>query len=340
MAQGNQTIFDAMYGREILELTLETDLSRLLDSRVEEEYQHALLTFTTASGEEEIHDLKIRPRGKFRRRVCDFPPIKLNFSKGRLMERGYIAEYDKLKLVTHCLDDKSASKENVAREYLAYRLYSELTPKSYRVQLVKINYVDSKGRIGRLKRYGIILEDTDEMAHRAGGEECEECRGLSASDMSAKDENLMAVFQYMIGNADYDLKMMRNLKMVRPYLGGGVIPVPYDFDFAGLVNPSYALPSSDYGLTSVKQRVFLGNQVDSAMLTSTLQLFNEKREAMERIIEDCPLLRNSEEQDLVNYLATFYMEAEAILTGSPVQQKLRRQALHESLPVNLTQMGK
>jgi hypothetical protein len=340
IAQSSNTIFDEFYGEELLEIKLETDLSSLIDERQSDEYQHAILTFTNKAGEVEMHDLKIKARGKFRRRVCDFPPIKLNFSKSRLMERGYVAEYDKLKLVTHCLEDKAVSRENVAKEYLAYQLYEQLSEKSYRTQLVKITYVDSKGRIGRIKRYGFVLEDTDEMAHRAGGKECEECHGLPASELAAKDANIMAVFQYMIGNADYDLTMMRNVKMVRPYLGGGVIPVPYDFDFAGLVNPSYALPNSDYGLVSVKQRVYLGHKVDSAVLVSTLEHFINRRSALEQTIKDCPMLGRSERDDILLYLDTFFQETDSILRGSPEQQPLRLQALREGHPNTDTQIGK
>lgn len=338
--QEANTIFDEFYGEEVLEIKLETDLTALIGDRQSDDYQHAILTFTNKEGGVEMHDLKVKVRGKFRRRVCDFPPIKLNFSKDRLMERGYVAEYDKLKLVTHCLEDKSVSKENVAKEYLAYRLYNELTEKSYRTQLVKINYVDSKGRVSRIKRYGVILEETDEMAHRAGGKECEECRGLPASEFNTEVANLMAVFQYMIGNSDYDMDMMRNLKMVRPYLGGGVIPVPYDFDFAGLVNPSYAIPNSDYGLVSVKQRVFLGHKVDSAVLSNTLDRFLERRSAMEAVVEDAPLLNRNERNNIIRYLDTFYAEVDSIMRGAPEQQTLRLQALREVSSEAGTQIGK
>ncbi len=328
-AQGKQTIFDALYRPDILELSIETDLSELIDDRKSDEYQHAIFAFENAAGELEQHDMKLKPRGKFRRNMCDFPPIKLNFSKSRLMERGYIAEYDKLKLVTHCLDDKFASKENVAREYLAYQLYRIISDKSYRTQLVKITYIDSKNRIGRIKRYGFVLEDTDEMAHRSGGKECEECINVPQADFVAEEEHKMAVFQYMIGNADYNTGMMRNVKMVRTYTEGKVIPVPYDFDFAGLVDPSYAIPNSDYDLVSVKQRVFLGFKVDSAMLSSTLQHFLTKREELIAEVDDCKLLSRSGRTEVTRYLKTFFREAENILRGAPLRETLRMQALRD-----------
>jgi hypothetical protein len=333
-AQDKQTIFDALFSPEILEVTIETDLTRLIDNRKTDDYQHAIFSFENAAGELEQHDMKLKPRGKFRRTVCDFPPVKLNFSKDRLMERGYIAEYDKLKLVTHCIEDKFASRENVAREYLAYRLYSIVSDKSYRVQLVKINYTDSKNRVSRIKRYGFILEDTDEMAHRAGGKECEECINVPANELALREEHVMSVFQYMIGNADYNTGMMRNVKMVRPYTGNGVIPVPYDFDFAGFVDPSYAIPNSDYGLVSVKQRVFLGNKVDSALLSSTLQHFLAKWPEMEEEVEQFKLLSRHSRMESIQYLENFVKEAENILSGSPIREQLQKQAIRDNAKGN------
>lgn len=334
--QADRTIFDGLsFSAEALEVSIETDLASLIDNRKTEDYQKAVFSFENASGTLEVHEIKVKPRGKFRRSVCDFPPVKLNFSKDRLLSSGYIAEYDKLKLVTHCLDDKFVSKENVAKEYLAYRLYNELTPKSYRAQLVKITYIDTKNRISRIKRYGFILEDTDEMAHRAGGKECEECLNVPKEGLSLADENRMAVFQYMIGNADYSTPMMRNVKMVTPYMGSGIIPVPYDFDFSGLVAPSYALPNSDYGLVSVKQRVFLGEKVDAAILAGTLEEFRNKRAAMQAIVNGFKLLSRQGREEVLQYLDTFYEEAEAILSSSPVQHELRAQAVKDSVQNSL-----
>ena len=331
LAQDKQTIFDALYSTEIIEVSIETDLSNLIDNRKQDDYQDAVFTFERQDGTTEVHEMKLKARGKFRRSVCDFPPVKLNFSKGQLMEQGYVSKYDKLKLVTHCIDDKIASKENVAREYLAYRLYNLVSDNSYRAQLVRVNYIDSNDKVSRIKRYAVLLEDTDEMAHRLGGEECEDCINIPAQEQSGADEHKMALFQYMIGNADYNTRMLRNVKMVRPYAAGaGIIAVPYDFDFSGFVDPSYAIPNSDYGLVSVKQRVFLGNKVDSALLASTLQHFVAQRQAMIDEVDNSKLLSRQSRGEVTRYLETFFKEANNILSGSPLKEKLQQQALNQN----------
>lgn len=295
------SVFDMIYqDDEILDVTIETNLSTLIEERRTEEFQKGLITFN-----DKQLIVKLRPRGKFRRRICDFPPVKLKFPKKHLAAAGIEPEFNDLKLVTHCLDARYESKENVIKELLAYKMYQQLTDKSYRVQLVKITYIDANDKMGKIKRYGFIIEDTDEMAKRAGGKEYEQLNP-DPSVVSTLDENTMAVFQYMIGNADYNLPMLRNLKMVQPKNGGELIPVPYDFDFSGLVNASYAQPNVDYGLKSVRERAFLGLPVEDKVLKRTFGLFKIKRAAIEKVINEQSGLSRVSKAEILAYIATFY----------------------------------
>ena len=162
-------------------------------------------------------------------RVCDFAPLKLNFSKKDLVKAG-LKEFDKLKLVTHCMDDKSISKEAVMREYLAYKLYNELSNVSLRVQLVKITYVDVNTGEKIKNRYGFLIEDIDELAARNNAEVYERMN-VQDNQLIATAENNHSFFQYMIGNADWDLKMLRNVKLLQDKRNGKITVVPFDFDF-------------------------------------------------------------------------------------------------------------
>ena len=110
-------------------LTIETDMVQLLDSKTEESYQPASITWP---GIEQPFAIELRPRGITRRKICDFPPLKLNFNKKELRAAGLYGDYDKLKLVSECqLDEKL-----LLREYLAYCLYNEMTDRSFRAHLV------------------------------------------------------------------------------------------------------------------------------------------------------------------------------------------------------------
>ena len=186
------SVFDLLSGTEVREITIRTDLTQLLASTEREaEYQVASFTFEDDQDVLRTFDLKLRHRGKFRLQACEFPPIKLNFPKTVLLNSG-LAKHDKLKLVTHCTEDKNLGNEKVLREYLAYKLYQELSPYSYRVQLVQIQYLDTSGKISGFRRYGFIIEDTDEMTARIKGEECDTCTYAAPSSFDTKAALMLA----------------------------------------------------------------------------------------------------------------------------------------------------
>lgn len=323
----SSSIFDRLSGVEVREITLKTNLSSILDSRTEEpEYVPAEMVFDRA-GTEERWNLKVRPRGKYRRRVCDFPPLKLNFSKGDLRARG-MADFDDIKLVTHCTDDRIDGKDQVLREYLAYLLYQQLSPASYRVQLVRIQYVDTEGRISPMRRYGFIIEDTDEMAARLGGEECESCTNPAPATIDMAAENMHALFQYFIGNTDYSVPMVRNLKFVSSP-GRQLVPVGYDFDFSGLVNATYALPSMHLGQLTVQHRIFLGMSAPNEVIAKNIALFRQKRLELLQTVRNFKYVSRESRDEMAAYLDLFYVQLDQLERNNPSlswYQRLRQEA--------------
>ena len=300
-----ESLFDYLSkGGEVVELSLKTDMDELINNRRRAEYQAAELSYTDAGGGETVWEVGVLPRGRYRRRICDFPPIRLNFSKGQLEERGVNPEYDKMKVVAHCLEEKD--KESlVLKEYLTYLLYNQLSPNSYRVQLARITYLDTKEKFDKIRRYGILIEETDELAHRLGGTEFE-TMGQTADSVATAEENIMAVFQYMIGNEDWDIRMLRNVKLIRPDDGGRLIPVPYDFDFSGFVDTPYAVANSKLGLSNVEQRIFLGHAVEEEQLQKTLEHFRQHRSYLVSIIKNFKLLNGLERRKAIHYIESFY----------------------------------
>lgn len=304
---GNQsptTIFETLMRDEVLDVTLETDLYELINNRRRDDYQPATLSYKGKDGASVRTAIEVAPRGKFRRRVCDFPPVKIKFSKKELVAAG-LKKHNNLKLTTHCLDDKDAGNYNVFKEYLSYKLYNELNPNSFRVQLVRITYIDATGQVAKTKRYGFLIEDDEELAERMGGKLCE-CLGTAPENLSRNDEAIMATFQYMIGNEDWNLDMARNLKMVSFENGAPIIAVPYDFDFSGVVNPSYAVPNADLGQSRVKDRDYLGIQWDAQTINTTTALFKEKKSSLYQIVMQFKLLPISMRQEIRAYLESFY----------------------------------
>lgn len=314
-----KTIFQSLKRPDVLEIELTLNMEELFESKKTDEYKEARIEYAASNGSQMVYDIKIRPRGKFRRKVCDFPPIKLKFPKKVLRYQGY-AEFNTLKLVTHCIDGKVEGKNNVFREYLAYKLYNELTEKSFQVQLVKITYNDTSGKYGKMKRFGFIIENTDEMASRLNGSVCD-CMNVPSDAIIAKDENRMATYQYAIGNADWSIILNRNLKLVVDKASEQIIPVPYDFDFSGFVDAGYAIPNADYGHTSIKDRVFLGMAIDDQIRMVNIALFKQRKEAMYAVVNGFKRLSYEEKEEMQNYLDEFYNGLQDLGRPSAVSAK-------------------
>ncbi|MFN7115897.1 MAG: hypothetical protein ACK4TA_03810 [Saprospiraceae bacterium] len=305
LAKTQKSIFEILSNKEVVEITITTDLTNLIENRRTEEYSPATFTHLNEQGETVTRDIELQPRGKFRRRVCDFPPVRLKFAKKDLESEGLNSAFNKIKLVTHCIDDKNIGNDNLLKEYLIYELYGKLTPNTYRAQLVKVTYVDSQGKVSKLKRYGILLEDTDEMAERLGGKEVD-IMNTSRDSISAKDEALMAMFQYMIANADWTTEMLRNVKLIMPKGSAKAIPVPYDFDFSGLVNASYAIPQGDKGILTMRDRIYFGAFKEEALLRQTVAHFLQQKETLLQTVKSFKLLNAESREDVANYLQSFY----------------------------------
>lgn len=75
--QSPPSVFDLLTENEGNSLTIEVDLTELINNKKTNQYFPGSLT--TASGQ--MFGVEIRPRGKYRRRSCDVPPLKMKFRK-------------------------------------------------------------------------------------------------------------------------------------------------------------------------------------------------------------------------------------------------------------------
>lgn len=299
-----RSLFEWLEQPEALEVIIETDL-RALMSEKGNDYQTARVSFWDAMGQPQELLAEIKPRGKYRRKVCDFPPIKLRFDEEDLQKRG-LAPFNTLKVVTHCISDQSESKDNLLREYLAYGVYQQLTPMSYRVKLAEITYVDSKNREKPFTRTAFFIEPTEELVYRLEGEEVE-AYGTTFDQLEAQNALEVRVFQYFIGNGDWDLANLRNVKLVRHKETGDLFAIPYDFDFAGWVNPSYAVPNVNIGQTDVCDRFFAGQLPSVNMWEKCYSRLEYLRPGLESDIRSLEGLSPASKRELLRYLDSFFV---------------------------------
>ena len=288
---------------EALEVVIKLPMDSIYAKTANE--QIAFLSFTDNTGLAQRWPLHVDVRGKYRRRICTFPPLKLNFSKKELKKRG-LTKFDKLKLVTPCQQDEEG-KNLILKEYLAYRMLNQLTPASFRVQLLKVTYRDQLGNHPDYTTYAFVLEDTDELAMRLGGEKMENARGLAPAQFDRQIETTQAIFSYFIGNTDWSLATAHNLKMIKTE-SGQIIPVPYDFDFSAIVDAPYARPSSSIGQHTLHQRVYLGFAASDEQLDEAVALFTKHKKELLKTIRKFSLLPIQERYNITEYLSHFYIE--------------------------------
>jgi hypothetical protein len=246
-------------------VTIEAPLTTLMEDRPEFLYLDGTFTFTGNDGAKQTVDLKLRTRGNYRRGKdhCDFAPIRLNFPKKQVADTVFAGQ-DKLKLVTHCKSNVSNYEQLVLREFLAYRIYQTLTDKSYGVRLLQVTYIDTEGS-EPMTRLAFAIEDDDDVAKRVGMKPVD-APDIRYKDHDARQQNLVNVFEYLIGNTEYSLvraepnkSCCHNADLMSATGGAPYTPLPYDFDFAGIVNAPYAQPNPRYDIPNVRVRLYKGH---------------------------------------------------------------------------------
>jgi hypothetical protein len=299
---------------QTMKVRIEAPITELRKDRSEDQSLEGLFAYVDANGVEQMLDIKIRPRGRFRRQkdVCDFPPLQLDFRKGQIKSTEFRGQ-NKLKLVTHCNNNRSSFEQNLLQEYLAYRMLNVMTDRSFRVRLLHVEYVDSvNGKLFRTK-YAFFIEDEDDLGDRLELQPAK-VKEITFEQLEPNQTALFSVFQYMIGNTDFsairgasDTWCCHN---AIPYVGprGQFIPIPYDFDFSGLVNATYAAPKPGLKISTVTERQYRGLCSSNSLLPDTLALFAARRPAIDELVNDQEGLTDGSKRSTLRFLKEFYDE--------------------------------
>ena len=277
---------------DILEVTIEAPMAKLMEVRPDKKYLAGHFSYTDADGSIRRFAIKLRTRGNYRRdkEHCDFAPILLNFSKTEVAGTLFDGQ-DKLKLVTQCMTNDGEYTKILLREYLAYRLFQTLTDISYGVRLFRIKYVDTQSG-QKVTRYGFVIED-DRAVARRNALKVVKAERLEDQDHDPARQSLVHLFEFMIGNTEYSLvnpepdkHCCHNMDVLSADGGPPFIGLPFDFDFAGLVNASYAEPNPRYPISGVRMRYYKGPCSANVLLPGTIELFERKRDDMFRTIDE------------------------------------------------------
>ena len=310
-----------------LAVTITAPLTTVAKERPKEDYVPGQFSFTAADGTSVSLDVEIRTRGHFRHETCDFPPLTLNFKKSQT-DGTLFDKQDKMKLVVHC-DDSKRYEQAVLREFLAYRILSQVTNLSFRVRLLRVTYVDSEHRRDEQVRYAFLLEHKNRLAKRIGRKDLEIAR-TKVSAIQPDQLNLTSVFAFLIGNTDFspvagppDDECCHNYVL----FGNDVDPIlaiPYDFDQSGFVDAPYALPNENLRIRSVTQRLYRGRCANNEHLEESIGMFSNERDKLFALIADQEGLDSRARKQVTRYLDDFY---EIIDDPRDVQRKIINKCL-------------
>ena len=288
--------------RTPMTLRLETDLHALFRDRGDQRKEHPAVLRYVAGADTGTIDVKLRTRGLFRLKRCAFPPIRVNLPEKKLQHTPFAGQ-DKLKLVTHCQSDR-AFERNLLREYALYRVLNALTDTSFRVRLAHVTYSDS-ARADTVIRYGFLVESDAELAQRTG---TKVLATTNVNDLLMEQSymTLVAVFQYLIGNTDWSVQARHNmLILLAPTTR---LAVPYDYDFSGAVNASYAIPPPQIPIRSVRERNYRGFCQPDSVLMPVLDRFRTAKDSIYAAVRAVPDLPERDVRELLEYFDGFYKD--------------------------------
>lgn len=286
----------------VLYITLVADFDQLYKTKNDSSFHSAKITFHLQPNNLE-ENIRIKARGVQRKLICNTPSLLLDF---RNAGKSSLKKLGRLKLVTAC-DTKSYEEQLLLKEYLLYKMYNLVTEKSLRVRLLQIKYINQIDKTDSYKQYAFLVEDTDDMAKRNNCIELN--RAVATEETNREQMTLLAIFQYMIGNIDWAVPALKNIKLIvsKEHTDENPVAVPYDFDYAGIVNAGYAIPHEDYNIESVRERVYKGFPRTPEEVNAALDTLRQHKQQFYDLIKGLDLLSGSNKKEMLHYLDEFYI---------------------------------
>jgi hypothetical protein len=230
--------------------------------------------------------------------------LKLKFGK-KEREETIFENVKEIKLVTHCQSSWDDFEQYVLQEYLIYKAYNLFTDFSFRVRLARITYVDLPSRLDSLTRFAFLLEDDEQMAERNNAVLLD-IETVSSNKLDQEHFTLMAMFNYLIMNTDYSVPIVHNIELISVDHFKPPIPVPYDFDWSGLINIPYDSPYTE-SKTRYEGRKYKGPCLRRKKLEEAFALMHTKRDDLYQMYLDFPYLDKELRVRSLQELHMFYI---------------------------------
>ncbi len=297
----------------VLEIELRAPLATLYRERRQDERDEmpGTVVATSAIGETLTFDVGVRTRGNFRRRNCPLAPLRLRFDKKQVDGTLFDGER-KLKLVSQCRG--SARYERlIVSEYLAYKIFAELSEYHFRVRPLTVTFTDSERTSRPRSAFAFLIEDMDDMAGRYG-RVVPDWERTEYGHLDPLQLAIVDVFQFMIGGFDWSVvagqrgeRCCHNSRLIAAEgERSGVLPVPYDFDLTGFVDAPYAFVPDSVPVKKVGERYFRGRCKSPELWRRTIALFRERRPAISALFDDESIVSPAVRKKSLRYLDGFY----------------------------------
>jgi hypothetical protein len=289
---------------EPLQITLTADFGAIAKDRGTTKHDHAgVLGYAGPGGDTVTMEVRLRTRGHYRLRTCQYPPLKIVFDRAHTAHTIFAHQGGSLKLVVQCRNNRSYANY-LLEEHLIYGVYNRLTERSFRARLAMVTYVDPREKHAAETRYGFFIEDDDRMAARNGASVFKE-KGVYQADTDFGQMTLLAVFQYMIGNTDWSVAGLHNIVPIRDSTTT-IFPVPYDFDWSGVIWTPYAQPDPRLGISTVRQRIFRGACRTPVELAPVFARFTALKDSIYALYRRQPGLEPERVKQALEYYDEFY----------------------------------
>jgi len=294
---------DLFESDEILSFSLKGNIRDLLNDREDKsKYRPITLSYKNKDSSEVNIPVQMKTRGHFRKQKgnCKYPPLQISFPADVDRLSSVFSGQTKLKLVMPC-----AGEDYIIREWLVYKIYNLITPKSFRARLVRIDLDDVKSKKQPAPFYGFLIEDEKHMAARNKAIPVEQ--KLRPEETKQDVFLTMAVFEYLIGNTDWSVQYLQNIKLLKIDSFPQLITVPYDFDHSGIVDAPYAQPAEELLMKSVQERRYRGYcMTDLKAFEKPIALFNKLKGDIYNLFTKCSLLDAKYIKSITRYLDEFY----------------------------------
>lgn len=315
-AAQTESLLNAVMKMEDVKMEVTTDWKEIYKYRKEKQYSNGQVKISVGNDESIELNAEIRLRGNMRLEYCDNPPFKIKFSKDDLNALRFTS-MNEWKVVVPC-KAHSGYDQLLLKEFLAYKIWELISPHSFRTKLL---YVKKIGSNKSAEGIGFVIEDIEELTDRL------KARVYDASIISNRsldDQTFLklCLFQYMIGNTDWFVANQHNLSFIGIKEVPMLIPIPYDFDYAGLVSAPYAVHHESLQLKSITMRYYQGACHSSDEVLKALEIFHLKRDEVFALTNQIEGLSENSRKQVRQYIEEFYN-----IINDPV--KLERQILSE-----------